>query len=129
MSYSTELQTKLETGIRDLEEDLARLRAALAALDHRPSAPAPTTTATSSASAPRRRSRSRHAGSEVVPAGKIWALLAEAEGRTTAELAQLTNGGHEQILIVLKELEGEGRAHRTGTRRSTRWHASNAPAA
>jgi hypothetical protein len=42
---------------------------------------------------------------------------------TTAELARQTNGGHEQILSILKELEQAGKAHRSGTRRSTRWHA------
>jgi len=120
MSHSTELRTKLVQAIQELESDLGRLRAALAALDGgSPSSPKPPT----EPSAPRRRSRRRNHGTEVVPAGKIESLLAASDGITTAELAGQTNGGHEQILSILKELEQAGKAHRSGTRRSTRWHA------
>jgi hypothetical protein len=119
MSHTTELRTKLMQGIEELESDLGRLRAALAALDGgaRPSKPA------AEPSAPRRRSRRRNQGTEIVPAGKIESLLGSSDGITTAELARETNGGHEQILSILKELEQAGKAHRSGTRRSTRWHA------
>jgi hypothetical protein len=119
MSHSTELRAKLVQGIQELESDLSRLRAALAALDGAPSASKPA----AEPSAPRRRSRRRNQGTEVVPAGKIESLLASTDGITTAELARQTNGGHEQILSILKELEQAGKAHRSGTRRSTRWHA------
>jgi hypothetical protein len=120
MSHTTELRTKLVQGIQELESDLGRLRAALAALDGGSSSsskPAP------ESSAPRRRSRRRNQGTEIVPAGKIESLLGSNDGITTAELARQTNGGHEQILSILKELEQAGKAHRSGTRRSTRWHA------
>jgi hypothetical protein len=119
MSHTTELRTKLVQGIEELESDLGRLRAALAALDGgaRPSKPA------AEPSTPRRRSRRRNQGTEIVPAGKIESLLGSSDGITTAELARETNGGHEQILSILKELEQAGKAHRSGTRRSTRWHA------
>jgi hypothetical protein len=119
MSHTTELRNKLMEGIHELESDLGRLRAALAALDgdSRSSKPAAET------SAPRRRSRRRNQGSEIVPAGKIESLLGSTDGITTAELARQTNGGHEQILSILKELEQAGKAYRSGTRRSTRWHA------
>jgi hypothetical protein len=119
MSHSTELRTKLVQGIQELESDLGRLRAALAALDGGSSSSKPA----AAPSAPRRRSRRRNQGTEIVPAGKIEALLGSNDGITTAELARQTNGGHEQILSILKELEQEGKAHRSGTRRSTRWHA------
>jgi hypothetical protein len=119
MSHSTELRTKLVEGIEELESDLGRLRAALAALDGGSSSSKPA----AAPSAPRRRSRRRNQGTEIVPAGKIEALLGSNDGITTAELARQTNGGHEQILSILKELEQEGKAHRSGTRRSTRWHA------
>jgi hypothetical protein len=118
MSHSSELRTKLVQGIQELESDLDRLRAALAALD----GGSPSSKRAESG-APRRRSRRRNHGSEVVPAGKIESLLAASDGITTAELARETNGGHEQILSLLKELEQDGKAHRSGTRRSTRWHA------
>ena len=117
MSYSTELRTTLEAGIHELEQDIARLRSALAALDEEPQGePA----AHRRASRRSRRSDARH---EVVPVGKLSSLLEQSNGMTTAELSRLTNGGHEQILTLLKELERDGNAHRSGTRRSTRWHA------
>jgi hypothetical protein len=119
MSHSSELRTKLVQGIQELESDLGRLRAALAALDGGSSSSRPA----AESSAPRRRSRRRNHGSEIVPAGKIESLLEANDGITTAELARQTNGGHEQILSLLKELEQDGKAHRSGTRRSTRWHA------
>jgi hypothetical protein len=122
MSHSSELRTKLVQGIQELESDLGRLRAALAALDGGSSG----SRAPAEPSAPRRRSRRRNQGTEIVPAGKIESLLAGSDGITTAELARQTNGGHEQILSILKELEQAGKAHRSGTRRSTRWHAGGA---
>jgi hypothetical protein len=125
MSHSTELRTKLVQGIQELESDLGRLRAALAALDGEPSS---SPKAPAQPSAPRRRSRRRNQGTEIVPAGKIESLLAASDGITTAELARQTNGGHEQILSILKELEQADKAHRSGTRRSTRWHGGTTPA-
>jgi hypothetical protein len=120
MSHSTELRAKLVQSIDELESDLAALRSALAALDASEDSPKP--------AAPRRRSR-RSTGAEVVPAGKIESLLGRAGGVTTAELARETNGRHEQILTILKELEQSGKAHRSGTRRSTRWHSGPASGA
>jgi hypothetical protein len=121
MSHSSELRTKLVQGIQELESDLGRLRAALAALDGGSSSSKPA----AESGAPRRRSRQRNHGTEIVPAGKIESLLGSTDGITTAELARETNGGHEQILSILKELEQAGKAHRSGTRRSTRWHAGS----
>lgn len=123
MSHSSELRAKLVQGIQELESDLGRLRAALAALDGGSSSSKPA----AEPSAPRRRSRRRNQGTEIVPAGKIESLLGSTDGITTAELARETNGGHEQILSILKELEQAGKAHRSGTRRSTRWHAGAGP--
>jgi hypothetical protein len=120
MSHSSELRTKLVQGIQELESDLGRLRAALSALDGGSSS---SSRPAAESGAPRRRSRRRNHGSEIVPAGKIESLLEASDGITTAELARETNGGHEQILSLLKELEQAGKAHRSGTRRSTRWHA------
>ena len=62
-------------------------------------------------------------GGEVVPAGRLEALLSENGGLTTAALAERTNGNRDQVLTLLRELETAGRIRRTGQRRSTRWHA------
>jgi hypothetical protein len=118
MSHSTELRSTLVNAIAELESELVALRAALDALDHS----GPVVSSRDEQRAARRRSR-RAPGVEIVPAGKIEALLAGSDGITTAELARQTDGGHEQILTILKELEQTGRAHRSGTRRSTKWHA------
>lgn len=59
---------------------------------------------------------------EVVPAGKLTALLAGTQGLRTAELAQAANGARAQVLALLKEQETAGEVRRTGTRAATRWH-------
>ena len=69
-----------------------------------------------------RRARPRRSG-EAVPAIKVEGLLAEHSGITSTALAELANGGRDQVLGVLRKLEAEGRARRTGQRRGTRWHA------
>src|SRR5690242_4121584 len=69
-----------------------------------------------------RRARQRRS-SEVVSAVKLEELLAEHSGITSTALAELANGGRDQVLGVLRELEAAGRARRTGQRRGTRWHA------
>lgn len=124
MTNSAELRVRLEAGITQLESDLDRLRAALAALDGHDT-PAPR--------APRRRVAARRPrrgadpapAYQVVPEGKLTKLLGDGDGDglSTAELAQQCSGAPDQVLRMLKELERSGRAHRTGNRRSTRWHA------
>ncbi len=59
---------------------------------------------------------------EVVPAGKLTALLAGSEGMRTAELAKAANGARAQVLALLKEQETAGEVRRSGTRAATRWH-------
>lgn len=58
----------------------------------------------------------------VVPAGKLEVLLAGSDGSTTAALAKRAGGSRSQILTLLREMEKTGRIHRTGDRRTTRWH-------
>jgi hypothetical protein len=60
---------------------------------------------------------------DVVPAGKLEAMLAEHDGITSTALAKLANAAPDQVLTLLRELEQAGRARRTGQRRGTRWHA------
>jgi hypothetical protein len=61
-------------------------------------------------------------GGEVVPAGKLTALLDGSAGMSTSELARATNGRADQILALLRELEKSDQIRRTGERRGTRWH-------
>ena len=71
----------------------------------------------------RTRRVSRRRSGEAVPAVKLEGLLAEHNGITSTALAELADGGRDQVLGVLRELEAAGRARRTGQRRGTRWHA------
>ena len=59
---------------------------------------------------------------EVIPAGKLTALLSRSDGMRTRELAQVTSADPAQVLALLKEQEDAGQVRRTGTRAATRWH-------
>lgn len=124
MTYSTELRQRLNAGIQELEGEIATLRAAIAALD---GAAAPSAKASSPHPAPARRRRRPSAAAsgarDIVPAGKLESLLSGSNGLSTSELAKRTNGSQDQLLVLLKDLEQRGRAHRSGRRRSTRWHS------
>jgi hypothetical protein len=72
---------------------------------------------------PQRRRAATKPTREVVPAGKLEAMLAEHDGITSTALAKLANAAPDQVLTLLRELEAGGRARRTGQRRGTRWHA------
>ena len=122
MIDSAELRARLEAGIHELEGDIAKLKAAITALDGDIRAKA--------ARKPRRRTPSvpkPEPEPVIVPAGKLLTLLTGSEGITTAELARQTGGAPDQILQMLKELEEAGTAHRSGARRTTRWHGGGQP--
>ena len=59
---------------------------------------------------------------EVIPAGKLTALLSRSDGMRTRELAQASNGDPAQVLALLKAQEDAGQVRRTGTRAAPRWH-------
>jgi hypothetical protein len=126
----------IENRLRELNQEIDTLSAARSALDGAESAPAaqprrsaePPAPAPAPAAARRTRStRARRAksgnGTEVVPAGRLEALLSENGGLTTSALAERSNGNRDQVLTLLRELETAGRIRRSGQRRSTRWHA------
>jgi hypothetical protein len=69
-----------------------------------------------------RRRRTVRGAQQIVPAGKLTALLGDSTGMSTAELAKATNGTSDQILALLRELEKTDQVRRTGARRGTRWH-------
>jgi hypothetical protein len=60
-----------------------------------------------------------------VPHAATQTILAAHDGVSTGDVARLTGGAKEQILAVLKELEGSGKARRSGERRATRWHLAD----
>jgi hypothetical protein len=127
MKNSAELRAQLQAGITALESDLNRLRAALAALDGH-AAPVSRQPGRRSVRRPARRQAEPSPSTRVVPEGTLTKLLGDSDGLSTAQLAQQSSGAPDQVLRLLKELERSGRAHRTGNRRSTRWHAGRGPA-
>jgi hypothetical protein len=109
-----DIVTNIDRRLADLHAEVAHLeRARLALLNGSQPAQAPKA----------RRARSKPAAPkyEVVPAGKLTALLAGTHGLRTAELAEATNGDPAQLLTLLKEQESAGEVRRTGTRAATRW--------
>jgi hypothetical protein len=132
MTTTQTILDSIENRLRELNREIDTLTAARSALDGREAEAAqrPRVAAARSAGAPTparrarsaRRAKSR-AGTDVVPAGRLEALLSENGGLTTSALAEQTNGDRDQVLTLLRELETAGRVRRTGQRRSTRWHA------
>jgi hypothetical protein len=115
----TDIVTNIERRLADAQAEVAHLERARRALvnnSERVPAPAPVRTA--------RRARRKPAkpSYQVVPAGKLTALLAGTDGMRTAELARVTNGDPAQVLALLKEQERAGDVRRAGTRAATRWH-------
>jgi hypothetical protein len=133
---TTQILDSIENRLRELNQEIDTLTAARSALDGPDAAPAKRpraaarqpAVASARAAGPARRAQSRRraktrAGTEVVPAGRLEALLSENGGLTTSALAEQTKGDRDQVLTLLRELETAGRVRRSGQRRSTRWHA------
>lgn len=137
MSDSQELIILIDQRLEQARAEIASLEAALAAV----AAPDGDGATNGSASPTRRRaaaSRARTGTAEatkrrtprkaakpvqVVPAGKIEALLTGTQGLTTSALADLAGGDRRQVLTLLREMEAAGQVRRSGERRATRWHA------
>ena len=110
----TDIVTNIDRRLADVHAEVAHLEGArLALLNGSQSAPTPQLRRT--------RRKAAEPRYEVVPAGKLTALLAGSEGLRTAELAKVTNGDPAQVLALLKEQESAGEVRRTGTRAATRW--------
>ena len=119
---TTELAQTIQDRLDVLHREIALLEAARDQLQGDGFGSAQQTVSKPQAVRRRRRARPRRSG-EVVAASKLEGLLAEHSGITSTALAELVNGGRDQVLGVLRELEAAGRARRTGQRRGTRWHA------
>jgi hypothetical protein len=119
---TTELAQTIQDRLDVLHREIDLLEAARDQLQSDGSRSAQATASKTPAVRRARRARPRRSG-EAVAAVKVEGLLAEHSGITSTALAELANGGRDQVLGVLRELEAEGRARRTGQRRGTRWHA------
>jgi hypothetical protein len=119
---TTELAQTIQDRLDVLHREIALLEAARDQLRSNGSGSAQPTVSRPAAVRRTRRARRRRSG-EPVPASKLEGLLAEHSGITSTALAELADGGRDQVLGVLRELEAAGRARRTGQRRGTRWHA------
>ena len=59
---------------------------------------------------------------EVLPAGKLEAMLREAEsGLSAITISKRSNAGYGQVLELLRDLERAGQVRRSGTRRTSLW--------
>jgi hypothetical protein len=112
----TDIVTNIDRRLADLDAELAHLTEARTALIDQPTPAAETL--------PRRARRmSSTRVFDVVPAGKLVALLTESNGMSTRELSRAANADPAQALVLLKEQESAGQVRRTGTRAATRWYA------
>ena len=111
----TEIVANIDQRLGELETELAHLKGARQALLER-TPPAAVTKPARSGVSPAKPAY------QVVPTGKLVALLSGSPGMRTRELSQATNGDPNQVLTLLKEQENAGQVRRTGTRSATRWH-------
>jgi hypothetical protein len=112
----TDIVANIDRRLAEVQVEIGHLHAARTALIDRPEpvrAPSPR----------RARHSSARPAYDVVPAGKLTALLANSDGMRTRDLAAATNGDPVQVLSLLKEQETVGAVRRTGSRAATRWHA------
>ncbi|HWE08328.1 MAG TPA: hypothetical protein VG325_03175 [Solirubrobacteraceae bacterium] len=128
MPHSQEIIISIDRRIAEARSEIASLEAALAAIGNRDgaapaAASAPRSRANGTAPASRTRRRSPRKPGDVVPAGKLQALLTGGDGMSTGQLVDRTGGDRQQVLTLLRELEADGQVRRTGERRGTRWHA------
>ncbi len=117
---NTDIVTSIDQRLADAKAEIAQLEGARQALING-DAPAATPKARR---VPRKMSprKTVRRDNEVVPAGKLTALLDGSAGMSTSELAKASNGRPDQILALLRGLEKADQIRRSGQRRSTRWH-------
>jgi hypothetical protein len=113
---STDIVANIDQRLADLNAELTHLSGARAALLD-DAAPVIKTTATRKRRLPTKNSY------DVVPAGKLIALLVGDDGLSTRELSRQTNADPGQVLALLKDQEDAGQVRRSGSRAATRWHA------
>jgi hypothetical protein len=111
----TEIIASIDQRLATIRTEVKHLEVARTALVNEPHRAAPPK--------PRRvRRKPAQPAYQVVPGGKLSALLAGSDGMSTRQLAKATNGNPAQVLALLKEQESADHLRRTGTRAATRWH-------
>jgi hypothetical protein len=113
---TTDIVANIDQRLIDAKAEIGHLERARVALIDGATPAAKPTRPRRSARKPARRTR------DVVPTGKLTALLDGSAGMSTSELANATNGKPDQILALLRELEKADQVRRSGARRGTRWH-------
>jgi hypothetical protein len=117
---NTDIVTSIDQRLTEAKAEIARLEGAREALINSDTpAVKPKPRRVQRERTPRKTVRR---ASEVVPAGKLTALLDGSDGMSTSELAKASAGRRVQILALLRELEKADQIRRTGERRGTRWH-------
>lgn len=120
-----DLISSIDSRLRQLHREIEQLGQARAALLNGSAQPEPNVEPKPQRKPRARTRRPQKAEAtkpEVVPAGKLLAVLNGSDGHTTAQIAKITNGDANQLLELLKEMEQQGDVKRSGERRATRWH-------
>jgi hypothetical protein len=115
----TDIVANIDQRLADLDAELTHLNGARAALINK-SAPQPAQASATKARRARRTPAKR--AYDIVPAGKLLAMLAKSGPMTTRDLSQRANADPRQVLPLLKQQQEAGEVRRSGTRAATRWH-------
>jgi hypothetical protein len=126
MSHIDELRESIDGRIVEVQNEIAALQAARAALrDGRATsteAPSPPTVAAQPRRRARRKSGSSQRQVEVLLAGKLEMMLGESEaGLSAVTVSKRAHASYRQVLVLLRELEQTGRVRRSGTSRTSLW--------
>jgi hypothetical protein len=124
---SEQLLAVITERINAAHEEIARLQAARAALQHTSRPPATGAASERSRSsrnhrrAARRSSRAARRRGVLDPERLIDLLAADDEGMSATAIAKRTNVSTAQVSARLRELQGANRVFATGDRRTRRW--------
>ena len=123
MTFIEDLVQTFDVRLEQLHGEIGALTHARAELLADGARPAASPTKASRPTPRRGPRRPRQPSTEIAPAGKLYRLLAESDGLSTAALAEQAKADQAQVLPLLREMEAAGRVRRSGQRRGTRWHA------
>ena len=118
MAYIEQLVRALDARIEAVNAEIASLEEARAALIA--SGAAAEAVPQSRTNRTLRRTASRRHG--VLGPEAAERILAEGDGLSAADVARYGGARRDQVLRLLRDLEGTRRARRTGHGRGTRWH-------